>query len=58
MLTSQKQVAACDLQKWKLTSLSPEKLETDDVPGAGHVKRPSFNNSALEEAQVLEQKGL
>lgn len=51
-------MAACDLQKWKLTSLSPEKLETDDVPGAGHVKRPSFNNSALEEAQVLEQKGL
>lgn len=58
LLTSQKQVAACDLQKWKLTPVSTGNLETDDVAGAGNVKRPGFKNGALEEAQVLGQKGL
>lgn len=58
LLTSQKQVAACDLQKWKLTPVSTGNLETDDVARAGNVKRPCFKISALEEAQVLGQKGL
>lgn len=56
LLTSQKQVAACDLQKWKLTSVSTGNLETDDVPGAGNVKRPVLKTVPWREPRSWDRK--
>lgn len=56
LLTSQKQVAVCDLQKWKLTSVSAGNLETDDVPGEGHVKRPVLKTVPWREPRSWDRK--